>query len=199
MRLTDKERNRLTIFTLAELARRRMARGRQLNAPEAIAVISDEVLESAWDGASLADVIHRGKSILTASEVMPGVADLVTYLEVDALFPSGTALVAIEDPIARVEEGPTPARRPGEVRFAEGDIELNAGLPRLEVTATNTSAQWIYVSSHYHFPEANPALHFDRDLTRGMRLDILPGSAVSFGPHETKAVTLIPFSNAPTP
>ena len=73
MHLTPKELDRLTIFSAAELARRRRSRGRRLNVPEAIAVISDEVLEAAWDGASLEEVIERGRSVLGPGDVMDGV------------------------------------------------------------------------------------------------------------------------------
>ena len=73
MHLTPRELDRLTIFSAAELARRRRSRGRRLNVPEAIAVICDEVLEAAWDGASLAEVIEHGRSVLGPDDVMDGV------------------------------------------------------------------------------------------------------------------------------
>ena len=99
MHLTPKEEDRLTIFTLAELARRRRARGRKLNAPEAVALICDEMLERAWDGAALEEVAAAGRSVLTRDDVMEGVAEMIHEVQVEATFPDGTKLVTVHDPI----------------------------------------------------------------------------------------------------
>ena len=85
---------------------------------------------------------------------------------------------------------------PGEVITAEGDIELNAGQPRTTLTVANTGDRPVQVGSHYHFAEANPALHFDRAQARGQRLDIAAGTAVRFEPGQTRDVTLVPFRGA---
>ena len=85
---------------------------------------------------------------------------------------------------------------PGEVITAEGDIELNAGQPRTTVTVANTGDRPVQVGSHYHFAEVNPALHFDRALARGQRLDIAAGTAVRFEPGQARDVTLVPFRGA---
>jgi urease subunit beta len=82
---------------------------------------------------------------------------------------------------------------PGEIVTAEGDIELNAGLPRTTLTVANTGDRPIQVGSHYHFAETNPALHFDRHKARGQRLDIPAGTAVRFEPGQTRDITLIPY------
>ena len=82
---------------------------------------------------------------------------------------------------------------PGEIETADGDIELNAGLPRTTLTVANTGDRPIQVGSHYHFAETNSALAFDRGAARGQRLDIAAGTAVRFEPGQTRAVTLIPF------
>ena len=82
---------------------------------------------------------------------------------------------------------------PGEVIAAEGEIELNAGQPTVTVDVANTGDRPIQVGSHYHFFETNPALSFDRETTRGMRLDIAAGSAVRFEPGQTRTVTLVPY------
>ena len=82
---------------------------------------------------------------------------------------------------------------PGEIETADGDIELNAGLPRTTLTVANTGDRPIQVGSHYHFAETNSALAFDRDAARGQRLDIAAGTAVRFEPGQTRDVTLIPF------
>jgi len=82
---------------------------------------------------------------------------------------------------------------PGEIETADGDIELNAGLPRTTVTVANTGDRPVQVGSHYHFAETNPALHFDRAAARGKRLDIAAGTAVRFEPGQTREVTLVPY------
>ncbi len=88
--------------------------------------------------------------------------------------------------------------KPGEVLTQAGEIELNAGQPRMEIDVANTGDRPIQVGSHYHFFETNPALLFNRPATRGMRLDIAAGTAVRFEPGQTRAVTLTPFRGART-
>jgi urease subunit beta len=83
---------------------------------------------------------------------------------------------------------------PGEVIPAPGEIELNAGRPRITLEVANTGDRPIQVGSHYHFFEANPALSFDRDKTRGLRLDIPAGSAVRFEPGQSREVHLVPYA-----
>jgi urease subunit beta len=82
---------------------------------------------------------------------------------------------------------------PGEVFPAAGEIELNAGQPTVEVTVANSGDRPIQVGSHYHFYETNGALAFDREKTRGMRLDIPAGTAVRFEPGQSRTVTLVPY------
>ncbi|MCJ9669908.1 MULTISPECIES: urease subunit beta [unclassified Neorhizobium] len=83
---------------------------------------------------------------------------------------------------------------PGEVIAAEGEIELNAGLPTVTIKVANTGDRPVQVGSHYHFFETNNGLSFDRDKARGMRLDIPAGTAVRFEPGQMREVTLIPLS-----
>ncbi|MDF1595235.1 MAG: urease subunit beta [Acidimicrobiia bacterium] len=192
MRLTAKERNRLTIFTLAELARRRRDRGRKLNAPEAVAVICDEILEMAWDGLPLREVVARAETVLGRQDVMEGVQEIVGRIEIDALFPSGTALVVVEYPF-----GPALARDdrdvPGQVIPGTEPVLINAGRTPLAVIVENQSSTPIEVTSHFHFSEANRSLNFDRRAALGRRLDIPAGTAVRWEPHERKEVSLIPL------
>ena len=82
---------------------------------------------------------------------------------------------------------------PGEILSAEGEIELNAGLPRTRLTVANTGDRPIQVGSHYHFAETNPALRFDRAQARGQRLDIPAGTAVRFEPGQEREVALVPY------
>jgi urease subunit gamma/beta len=97
--LTPKEVERLVVFSAAELARKRRARGVKLNHPESIALICDEVCEMAREGRSVADCMELGARILKKSDVMPGVPQLLALVQVECLFPDGTKLVSIHDPI----------------------------------------------------------------------------------------------------
>jgi urease subunit beta len=83
---------------------------------------------------------------------------------------------------------------PGEVVAAAGDIELNVGLPVTTLDVSNTGDRPVQVGSHYHFFETNPGLAFDREKTRGLRLDIPAGTAVRFEPGQTRTVRLVPFA-----
>jgi urease subunit beta len=85
---------------------------------------------------------------------------------------------------------------PGEIIPADGDIELNAGGTTVTVSVANRGDRPVQVGSHYHFQEANPALDFDREKARGMRLDIAAGTAVRFEPGQTRDVALVPFRGA---
>lgn len=85
---------------------------------------------------------------------------------------------------------------PGEIITVEGDIELNAGAPRVTLEVANTGDRPIQVGSHYHFFETNESLRFDRAQARGFRLDIAAGTAVRFEPGQRREVTLVPFGGA---
>ena len=84
--------------------------------------------------------------------------------------------------------------KPGEILPAEGELELNAGRPTVTVSVANTGDRPIQVGSHYHFFETNSALEFDRDATRGFRLDVPAGTAVRFEPGQTREVTLVAYA-----
>jgi urease subunit gamma/beta len=99
MLLTPTELERLTIFTAAELARKRRARGLLLNHPEAVALITDEILEGARDGRSVAELMAFGASILTSDDVMAGVPEMAAMIQVECTFPDGTKLVTVHEPI----------------------------------------------------------------------------------------------------
>jgi len=85
---------------------------------------------------------------------------------------------------------------PGEIMPADGDIMLNEGVESISLTVANTGDRPVQVGSHYHFAETNPALDFDRDAARGMRLDIAAGTAVRFEPGQRREVALVPLSGA---
>ena len=99
MELTPRDKDKLMLFTAAQLAERRKARGLKLNYPEAVALISFEIMEGARDGRSVADLMSYGREILTRDDVMEGVAEMVDEVQVDATFPDGTKLVTVHTPI----------------------------------------------------------------------------------------------------
>ena len=99
MQLTPREIDKLLIFTAAELARKRQARGLKLNHPEAVALLTAEILEMIRDGRTVAEVVSAGATILSAEAVMEGVADLIPEIQVEGTFPDGTKLVTVHHPI----------------------------------------------------------------------------------------------------
>jgi urease subunit gamma len=99
MHLTQREQEKLLVFVAAELARKRQARGLKLNYPEAIAILTAEIMEAARDGRSVAEIMVWGRTILSREQVMEGVAEMVHEVQVEATFPDGTKLVTVHDPI----------------------------------------------------------------------------------------------------
>lgn len=193
MLLTPTEMERLTIFTAAEMARRRRARGVKLNHPEAVALICDEILERAREGATVAELMSYGSTILSSDDVMPGVVGLVPIVQVEAMFPDGTKLVTIHEPIRPGEADTGDTTLPGELVTADGTIELNAARDKVSLVVTNTGDRPVQIGRHYHFFETNRALDFDRKSAFGLHLDIPAGTAVRFEPGESREVTLVAF------
>ena len=99
MHLTPREKDKLLIATAAMVARRRLERGVKLNHPEAVALISDFILEGARDGRTVAQLMQAGAHVLTRAQVMDGIAEMVTEIQVEATFPDGTKLVTVHEPI----------------------------------------------------------------------------------------------------
>jgi urease subunit gamma len=99
MHLTPREQEKLLVFVAAELARKRKARGVKLNVPEAIALITAEILEGARDGRTVAELMKAGTEILTRDDVMDGVPEMIPEVQVEATFPDGTKLVTVHHPI----------------------------------------------------------------------------------------------------
>jgi urease subunit gamma len=99
MHLTPREQEKLMVFVAAEVARKRRARGLKLNYPEAIALITAEMLEAARDGKTVAEIMSFGATILRRDDVMDGVSEMIHDVQVEATFPDGTKLVTVHDPI----------------------------------------------------------------------------------------------------
>jgi len=188
MELSPREKDKLLLFTAALVAERRKARGLKLNYPEAVAFISAAILEGARDGRTVAELMSEGTRILGVDDVMEGVAELITEVQVEATFPDGTKLVTVHQPI--------PVGNPlgiGAVTTLPGTIELNAGRATVKLEVANSGDRPIQVGSHYHFFEVNPALKFDRQSARGFRLDVPAGTAVRFEPGQTRTVDLVAY------
>jgi len=138
----------------------------------------------------VAELMEAGAHVLRADQVMEGIAEMIHDIQVEATFPDGTKLVTVHHPI----RGAASADVPGEVVAKEGEIVFNQGAERVVLTVANTGDRPIQVGSHYHFFETNPALSFEREKARGMRLDIAPGTAVRFEPGSTREAALVPLS-----
>ncbi|KOU99683.1 urease subunit gamma, partial [Streptomyces sp. XY511] len=196
--MTPTERDRLLLRSAAELARARRARGLKLNVPEATALIADtvceaardgrRVCEAARDGRRLAEAIEEARSVLGPDDVLPGVADVVTEVHVEAVFDDGSRLAVVSSPV----RGAVPLGDD-----APGAVVPGPGVPQPEpvvhLHVRNTADVPVSVTSHFHFFEANPRLDFDRAAAYGMRLCVPAGSSVRFDPHGEGDVGLVPI------
>lgn len=188
MHLTLREQERLMTHYAGQLAKERKARGLKLNYPEAIALITSELMEMARDGLSVTELMSLGRKILTANDVMDGIPEMISEIQLEATFPDGTKLVTVHEPII-----PNNRLIPGEIFTENGDIIINEGKASIEITVINTADRPVQIGSHFHFFEVNKALEFDRAEAFGKRLDIPAGTAVRFEPGEQKTVKLIPI------
>lgn len=192
MELNPREKDKLLLFTAALLAERRLERGLKLNYPEAIAFISMHIIEGARDGDTVANLMSKGRELLSTEQVMDGVPELIHDVQVEATFPDGTKLVTVHEPIQPVNNSsPETLIKPGEIQTADGDITINESRELLSVSVSNEGDRPIQIGSHYHFFEINPALSFDRQATRGFRLNIAAGTAVRFEPGQQRTVELV--------
>ncbi|MEI6402150.1 MAG: urease subunit gamma [Actinomycetota bacterium] len=193
MRLTPTDRDRLLIFTAAELARTRRARGLRLNIPEATALIADTVCEAARDGARLMAAAAAGAAVLGPDDVLPGVVDVVTEVKVEAVFDDGTRMVVVRNPFGAAAGLGDDA--PGAVMPAERPVNSEpADLVRLSVVSTGDVP--VSITSHFHFFEVNPRLQFDRAAAYGRHLAISAGAALRFDPGATVEAALVPIGGA---
>ena len=211
MHLTPQELDKLSLHQAGYLAQKRLARGLRLNYPEAVALISTQVLEFIRDGQSVAELMDLGRRLLGRADVLDHVAEMIVEVQVEGTFRDGSKLVTIHDPIV-AEHGdlglalygsflPLPTARrhvehgvsvvPGETMIESADVVINEGREATGLRVTNRGDRPIQVGSHYHFAQTNRALDFDRTAATGRRLDIPAGTAVRFEPGETKTVQLV--------
>ena len=212
MHLSPREIDKLLLHNAGFLAQKRLARGVRLNHPESVALIATQLLEFIRDGRSVSELMNLGRQFLGRRQVMPGVPEMISEVQVEGTFPDGTKLVTVHHPISS-EDGnlelalygsflPTPkpaavsvadedALAPGAILPTEGMIPLNEGRPVIQLQVTNLGDRPVQVGSHYHFIETNALLRFDRAKAYGFRLNIPAGTAVRFEPGETKTVCLV--------
>jgi urease subunit gamma/beta len=219
MHLSPRDIDKLLLHGAGFLAQKRLARGVRLNYPEAVALISTQLLEFIRDGKhSVEELMDLGTRLLGHTQVMPGVAEMIADVQVEGTFPDGCKLVTVTQPI-RMAHGnldlalhgsflPVPAISPlaqkegeefvtpGEVIVQAGELVLNEGRDVIELEVTNTGDRPIQVGSHYHFIETNRELVFDRRKAYGRRLNIPAGTAMRFEKDEVKTVPLVKIAGA---
>jgi len=188
MHLTPRERERLLLAAAADLARRRLARGAPIGATEAIALVSDEICEMAWDGVPLDEVIARARTVVPAGSLLPGVPGLVPVLEVEALFPWGSTLVHVSSPFGEDQDPYT--ERLGVALPAPGLIELAGDAARRSVLIKNTGPRDVWISSHYPLDQVNAAVRVTGPVAR-CRLDLPAGEALLLRPGEEREAVVI--------
>ncbi len=190
MFLTNREQEKLLIYTASKLALERKDRGLQLNYPEAVAILSSYILEGARDGKSVAQLMVDATKVLKENDVLPGVASMMHMVQVEATFNDGTKLVTVHDPIPYDKNDIAP----GEYFISDGEINLNDSSEITVIEVENCGDRPVQIGSHYHFFEVNKELNFNREQAYGKRLDIPAGTSVRFEPGSKKSIDLINFT-----
>ena len=189
MLLTNREQEKLMIYTAGKLATERKERGLKLNFPEATAIISAYILEGARDGKSVAQLMVDATKVLNHEDVMDGISSMIDMVQVEATFDDGTKLVTVHSPIQGND-----SMVPGEYIVDDGEIELNEGKSIETIEVENTGDRPVQIGSHYHFFEVNSNLSFNRESAYGKRLDVAAGTSVRFEPGSKKKVNLVSYS-----
>ncbi|WP_419769375.1 MAG: urease subunit gamma [Candidatus Marinarcus sp.] len=191
MFLTNREQEKLMLYTASKLAHERKERGLKLNFPEATAIISSYIIEGARDGKSVAELMVDARNVLKEEDVMEGIASMMHMVQVEATFDDGTKLVTVHNPIATTKKAD---KEPGEYFISSGEITLNENKERTTLYVENKGDRPVQIGSHYHFFEVNKELSFPRAQAYGKRLDIPAGTSVRFEPGSSKEINLIAFS-----
>ena len=195
MRLTAWEEERLIIFSAAELARRHRAAGLVLNAPEAVAIICDTLLEAARAGRSLAEIEAAGMGAVAPADVMDGVRELVDEVRLEVLIGDGTRLVVLVDPLGA--GAPASVAGPGAIIAGPDRSDLVPDdRERRSLVVRSSSRRSIRVSSHHPFERVNARLEFDRAAATGFRLDLPAGMSESWAPGETRTIALVRYAGS---
>ena len=211
MKLSPRDIEKLMLHNAGFLAQKRYARGISLNYPETVALIAAQLLEFIREGASVVELMDKGKKILGMDDVMSGVPSMIHDVQVEGTFPDGTKLVTVHNPVCniklnngyalygsgltkindKIDIDNTIMSEPGVVITAPGELILNDHRSVISLDVVNTGDRPVQVGSHYLFTETNIALKFDRVKSIGFRLDIPAGTAVRFEPGERKNVQLV--------
>lgn len=194
MQLTPTEEERLRVFTAAQLARSTLTKGLRLNAPEAVALVCDEMHAAGRGGASYDEVAAAGRAAVRPDQVLDGVAAIAREIRVEVLLDEGTRLFVLRDPFGAPDED-----APGAVAFGEGDVQLLPGRERIRLTVVNRGEHPIRVSSHFPFWRTNRHLEFDRDAAEGFRLDLPAGDSLRWAPGEKHDVDLVRHGGTEAP
>ena len=189
MQLTPTEEERLRVFTAAQLARATLAKGLRLNAPEAVALVCDEMHAAGRGGGSFDEVAAAGRDAVRPEQVLDGVAGIVPEIRVEVLLEEGTRLVR---PPRTVRPG---GIRTGPARSASATATSSSrpGRDRIHLRVTNRGEHPIRVSSHFPFWRSNEHLEFDREAAEGFRLDLPAGDSLRWAPGETHEVDLVRY------
>lgn len=182
MAVTPGEQDRLLLFTQAQLARARRARGLRLNVPEARALVADAICEWARDGRTLEETRALASALLTSADVLPGVPAAIGPVQVEARFDDGTRLVVI-DPV--IGDAPAAAAQSQPLPKPSGDLLL-----------VNEAATPVGITSHIHLAEVNPRVRIDRAAAFGHRLAIAAGETVWLGAGEERRLPITPIAGA---
>jgi urease subunit gamma/beta len=188
MQLTPTEEERLRVFTAAQLARTTLRKGLRLNAPEAVALVCDEMHASGRGGVPYEEVAAAGRAAVRLDQVLDGVAAIVPEIRVEVLLAEGSRLFVLREPF-----GPPGADDPGAIRLGDGAVPLAPGKERIHMTVTNRGEHPIRVSSHFPFWRSNEHLDFDRAAAEGFRLDLPAGDSLRWAPGETHEVDLVRY------
>ena len=188
MQLTPTEEERLRVFTAAQLARATLAKGLRLNAPEAVALVCDEMHAAGRAGASFDEVAAAGRAAVRSDQVIDGVAGIVPEIRVEVLLDEGTRLLVLREPFGSAGDDD-----PGAIRFGDGAVELAPSRDRIQLRVTNRGEHPIRVSSHFPFWRSNEHLDFDRETADGFRLDLPAGDSLRWAPGETHEVDLVRY------
>jgi len=182
------EQDRLVLFAAAAHARAALERGLQLSAPEATALICDEIHWATRAGCSHEQAVALGSSVLRPEQALPGVAGLLEEIRVEPVFEEGTRLVVVRWPLGCPDQAD--GSSPGAVLVDMSDVPVRAGRRR-SLAILNTSKRVVRVSSHHPLHLVNSRLRFDREAARGFRLDLPAGDSLRWGPGQQRSVQVV--------
>ena len=194
VQLNPTEQDRLLVFTAAQLARETLARGLALNAPEAIALVCDEMHLAARAGSTYEEVVTVGREVAERTPVLGGVAAIAREIRLEVLLDEGTRLIVLRAPFGEAD-----VQGPGAVRFAPGEVDLVPDRERRRLSVRNGGRRPVRVSSHFPFWQVNPSLELDREAAHGFRLDLPAGDSIRWAPGEERDVELVAYGGGASP